>query len=132
MAAFPAAFFIASGRPNQERSSPPLLTVLLLLTGDRLEELGGVKNESDGTSEAWELQGSFFVLCDRSTFFVLLRVRVMDLLKACDEMKDFIGTAQKLVDAWDADPDNYSQLEEGLSALKAALEKFQDCERGDA
>ena len=55
--------------------------------------------------------------------FVLLRVRVMDLLKACNEMKDFIGTAQKLVDAWDADPDNYSQLEEGLTALKAALQK---------
>ncbi|MDA7435161.1 hypothetical protein N8537_02365 [Synechococcus sp. AH-601-J22] len=50
----------------------------------------------------------------------------MDLLRACDEMKDFIGTAQKLVDAWDADPDNYSQLEEGLSALKTALEKFKD------
>ena len=50
----------------------------------------------------------------------------MDLLKACDEMKGFIGTAQKLVDAWDADPDNYSQLEEGLSALKAELEKFKD------
>ena len=41
-------------------------------------------------------------------------------------MKDFIRTAQKLVDAWDADPDNYSQLEEGLSALKTVLEKFQD------
>ena len=50
----------------------------------------------------------------------------MDLLKACDELKDFIKTAQKLVDAWDADPDNYSQLEEGLSALKAELEKFKD------
>ena len=51
----------------------------------------------------------------------------MDLLRACDEMKSFIGTAQKLVDAWgDADPDNYSQLEEGLSALKTALEKFKD------
>ena len=55
--------------------------------------------------------------------FVLLRVRVMEPLKACDEMKDFIETAQKLVDAWDADPDNYSQLEEGLTALKAALQK---------
>ena len=52
----------------------------------------------------------------------------MDLLKACDEMKVFIETAQKLVDAWDADPDNYSQLEEGLSALKTALEKFKDGE----
>ncbi|WP_156783077.1 hypothetical protein [Synechococcus sp. CC9605] len=47
----------------------------------------------------------------------------MDLLKACDKMKEFIETAQKLVDAWDADPGNYSQLEEGLTALKAALEK---------
>ena len=70
--------------------------------------------------------GMFFVLCNRSTFSVLLRVRVMDLLKACDEMKDFIGTAQKLVDAWDADQDNYSQLEEGLFALKASLERFKD------
>ena len=50
----------------------------------------------------------------------------MDLLQTCDEMKGFIETAQKLVDAWDADPDNYSQLEEGLSALKAELEKFKD------
>ena len=50
----------------------------------------------------------------------------MDLLKACDEMKRLIETAQKLVDAWDAGPDNYSQLEEGLSALKAELEKFKD------
>ena len=118
----PLLFFVY-GRPNQERTSPPLLTVLLLLTGDRLEELGGVKNESDGTSEAWELQGSFFVLCDRSTFVLLLRIHVMDLLKACDEMRVFIETAQKLVDTWDTDPDNYSQLQEGLTALKAALEK---------
>ena len=73
-----------------------------------------------------DTQRSFFVLGDGSTFFALLRFRVMDLLKACDEMKDFIETAQKLVDAWDADPDNYSQLEEGLSALKAELEKFKD------
>ena len=72
------------------------------------------------------LQGAFLVLGDGSTFFALLRFRVMDLLKACDEMKGFIETAQKLVDAWDADPDNYSQLEEGLSALKAELEKFKD------
>ena len=56
----------------------------------------------------------------------ILRFGVMDLLKACDEMKGFIETAQKLVEAWDADPDNYSQLEEGLSALKAELEKFKD------
>ena len=73
-----------------------------------------------------DTQRSFFVLCDSSTFFALFRFRVMDLLKACDEMKGFTETAQKLVDAWDADPDNYSQLEEGLSALKAELEKFKD------
>ena len=70
--------------------------------------------------------GISFVLCNRGTFSVLLCVRVMDLLKACDEMKGFIETAQKLVEAWDADPDNYSQLEEGLAALKAELEKFKD------
>ena len=78
------------------------------------------------TSEGGKPQRSFFVPCDRSTFFLLLRVGVMELLKACDEMKDFIETAQKLVDARYADPDNYSQLEEGLTALKAALEKFKD------
>ena len=70
--------------------------------------------------------GVFFVLGDGSTFFALLSFRIMDLLKACDEMKGFIQTAQKLVEAWDADPDNYSLLEEGLSALKAELEKFKD------
>ena len=61
-AAFPAAFFIAYGRPNHERSSPPLLTVLLLLTGEHLEEVGGVKNERDGTSGVWAPRGSFFAL----------------------------------------------------------------------
>ena len=50
----------------------------------------------------------------------------MDLLKACDEMKCFIETAQKLVEAWDTVPDNYSQLEEGLCELKAEPEKFKD------
>ena len=67
-----------------------------------------------------------FSLGDGSTFYALLRFRVMDLLKACDEMKGFIKTAQKLLEAWDADPDNYSQLEEGLAALKAELEKCKD------
>ena len=50
----------------------------------------------------------------------------MDLLRACDEMKDFIKTAQKLIETWEADPDNYSMLEEGLTAMKAELEKFKD------
>ena len=50
----------------------------------------------------------------------------MDLLRACDEMKDFIETAQKLIENWEADPDNYSKLEEGLTEMKAELEKFKD------
>ena len=48
MAAFPAAFFIACGRPNQERSSPPLLTVLLLPTREHQEEgMGRQARERD-------------------------------------------------------------------------------------
>ena len=74
----------------------------------------------------WETPRGLFFPWRWQYVFALLRFRVMDLLKACDEMKGFIETAQKLVDAWDADPDNYSQLEEGLSALKAELEKFKD------
>ena len=35
----------------------------------------------------------------------------MDLLRACDEMKCFIETAQKLIESWEADPDNYSKLD---------------------
>ena len=50
----------------------------------------------------------------------------MDLLQACDEMKGFIETAQKLIESWEADRDNYSKLEEGLAAMKAELEKFKD------
>ena len=76
----------------------------------------------DGIPGVWAPQGSFFRLRSQYVFF-LLRFSAMDLLKACDEIKVFIETAQKLCDAWDADPDNYSQLEEGLTALKAALEK---------
>ena len=70
--------------------------------------------------------GLFFCPLRWQYVFALLRFRVMDLLQTCDEMKGFIETAQKLVDAWGVDPDNYSQLEEGLSALKAELEKFTD------
>ena len=50
----------------------------------------------------------------------------MDLLQSCDEMKAFIETAQKLIDTWEQDPDNYSKLEEGLHAMQAELEKFKD------
>ena len=64
MAAFPAAFFIACGRPNQERSSLLLLPVLLLLTGEHLEEVGGVKNEE---RDLWGVgtPGVFFWLIGR-------------------------------------------------------------------
>ena len=61
-AAFPAAFFIACGQPNQERSSPPLLTVYQLLTGGSPGEVGGVKNEMDETPEVPTPQGSFYDL----------------------------------------------------------------------
>ena len=50
----------------------------------------------------------------------------MDLLRACDEMKSFIETAQTLIETWDEDPDNYSKLEEGLTAMKAELAKFEN------
>ena len=43
-------------QPNPDRLSPPLLTVLLLLTGDHQEEGGGAKNERDETSGAWCFQ----------------------------------------------------------------------------
>ena len=56
----PATLFIAYGQPNHERSSPPLLTVLLLLITRDQEEGEGVKNERDGTSEVWAPWGSFF------------------------------------------------------------------------
>ena len=53
-------------------------------------------------------------------------VECMDLLQACDEMKAFIETAQRLIEAWEKDPDNYSKLENGLNAMKTELEKFKD------
>ena len=126
IAALPAAFFIACGQPNQERSSLPPLTVLPLLTGEHQEEGEWVEKTRVQTSGSGRHPEVFFCPLRWQYVFALLRFRVMDLLKACDEMKGFIETAQKLVDTWDADPDNYSQLEEGLSALKAELEKFKD------
>ena len=126
IAALPAAFFIACGQPNQERSSLPVLTVLPLLTGKHQQESEWVEKTRVQTSGSGRHPEVFFCPLRWQYVFALLRFRVMDLLKACDEMKGFIETAQKLVDAWDADPDNYSQLEEGLSALRAELEKFKD------
>ena len=50
----------------------------------------------------------------------------MDLLQACNEMKSFIEAAQKLIKDLEGDPDNYSKLEEGLTAMKAELANFKD------
>ena len=58
----------------------------------------------------------------RSLLFFAIAVRFLffsaswmdpDLFKAPDEMRGFIETAQKLVDAWDAQLNNYTQFEGG-------------------
>ena len=49
----------------------------------------------------------------------------MDLLKACDELKAVVHTAQTLVDAWEEDPDNYSVLEEHLKELAIEVRRIQ-------
>ena len=51
-AAFPAVLFIAYGRPKHDRSSPPLLTVLLLLTGEDHDE--GEWFEKTRVQDLWE------------------------------------------------------------------------------
>ena len=50
----------------------------------------------------------------------------MDPLRSYDDLMSLIETAQKLIDSWDEDPDNYSKLEQHLTELKAELEKFKD------
>ena len=60
MAAFPAAFFIACGRPNPDRCPLPIPPVLLLLTGDHLEEVGGVTTRGMGPLEWVGTPGVFF------------------------------------------------------------------------
>ena len=62
MAALPAAFFIACGQPNQERSSLPVLTVLPLLTGKHQEEGEWVEKTRVQTSGSGRHPGVFF--CD--------------------------------------------------------------------
>ena len=60
-----APLLIACGRPNHERSSPPLLTVLLLLTGEHQEEGDGASNE--GTWRPLRvgfLRGLFLAPCE--------------------------------------------------------------------
>ena len=55
-------FFIAYGGPNRERSSPPLLTVLLLLTGENQQEGGWVEKTRVQTSQGGNASGVFFVV----------------------------------------------------------------------
>ena len=87
-AAFPAAFFIAYGRPNHERSSPPFLTVLLLLTGEDQEESNGASKREDGNSGVWALQGSFFALhseqiCHQSASLLEFFFQQLSVVDAC-------------------------------------------------
>ena len=50
----------------------------------------------------------------------------MDPLQTSDDLKSLIETAQKLIDTWDEDPDNYSKLEQHLKELKVEIEKFKN------
>ena len=50
----------------------------------------------------------------------------MDPLRTDDDLKSLIETAQKLIDTWDEDPDNYSKLEQHLKELKAEIEKLKN------
>ena len=50
----------------------------------------------------------------------------MDPLLTSDDLKSLIETAQKLIDTWDEDPDNYSKLEQHLKELKSEIEKFKN------
>ena len=60
MAAFPAAFFIACGRPNPDRCPLPIPPVLLLLTEEHLEEGEGVTTRGMGPLEWVGTPGVFF------------------------------------------------------------------------
>ena len=51
---------LLSRQSNFEQSSLPVLTVLLLLTGEHLEEGDGASEREDGTSGVWAHQRSFF------------------------------------------------------------------------
>ena len=56
----PCRLFIACGRPNQERSSLPVLTVLPLLAGKLLVEGGWVEKTRVQTSGSGRPPGVFF------------------------------------------------------------------------
>ena len=50
----------------------------------------------------------------------------MDLLKACDELKAVVHTAQLVVDAWRTDPDGYAELKDKLEVLEAELVRVNE------
>ena len=51
---------LLSRQSNFEQSSPPLLTVLLLLTGEHQKDGDGASEREGGTSGVWAPQRSFF------------------------------------------------------------------------
>ena len=48
----------------------------------------------------------------------------MDLLRACDELKNVVHTAELVVEAWRSDPDDYSELKDRLEELESELERI--------
>ena len=50
----------------------------------------------------------------------------MDILKACDDLKAVVHTAQLVVDAWREDQDDYSALKEKLEELESELVRIQE------
>mgnify|MGYP001475190592 CR=1 FL=1 len=47
----------------------------------------------------------------------------MDLLKACDELKAIVHTAELVVRTYEEDPDNYSAIKEYLEELASEFKR---------
>ena len=58
----PCRLFYCLWATELDRHAVPVLTVLLLLTGEHQEEGDGASEREDGTSGVWALQRSFFAL----------------------------------------------------------------------
>ena len=54
----------------------------------------------------------------------LLNQTQMDLQRACDELKNIIGTAEMIAVAWEKDPDNYAVLEDHLNDLVSEFKRI--------
>lgn len=52
----------------------------------------------------------------------------MDLLQACDELKNVLHAAQLLVSAWEDDPDDYASIKEHLTDLASELRRISEAE----